>query len=129
MRALIVDDSSTIRRIQIRLLTSMGFEEFVEARDGKEALFEMERGRFDLVTLDLNMPRMGGLEFLSEIRKTDRETPIVVATSDADRMTVIMAAKKGANQYIIKPFTPDVFRAKIQRILPKEGSDEQSGKR
>jgi len=123
MKALIVDDSSTMRRIEKNILKQIGFEEFVEAISGRDALKRFTQDRFDLILMDINMPEMNGIEALESIRRTDNETPIVMVTSDSDKATVIRAIKAGANQYIVKPFKEDIFKKKVVPLLPKEDED------
>jgi two-component system chemotaxis response regulator CheY len=120
MRILIVDDSSTMRRIIQTTLTKIGYTEFLQAEDGRIA-WEILRNNteIDIVILDWNMPNMNGLELTKHIRKDDRfiDVPIIMATTEGDRREVITAVKAGVNNYIIKPFTPKVLGEKLQNVL------------
>lgn len=109
MRALVVDDSLTMRKIERRVLSSMGVEDVVEAGDGLEALDLVERSPipFNVMLIDLNLPYMDGLTLVRRIRQRDRGTPILVVSTDGERTRIIDALRVGANHYVVKPFTSD----------------------
>jgi len=117
MRALVVDDSLTIRRIVIKALGLAGINETAEAGDGTEALNVASQGDFDLVLLDWNMPKMSGIDTLKALRRAGRKTPVIMVTTEAEKSRVIEAIKCGANDYLIKPFTPDQLAAKVRNVL------------
>lgn len=118
MKILVVDDSSTMRRIIINSLKTMGQEDVIEAGDGVEGVNQMQANSdVGLVLTDWNMPNMNGLEFLTKIRETNKDTPIVMITTEAEKSNVVTAIKAGANNYIVKPFTPDVLKEKIGDFL------------
>jgi two-component system chemotaxis response regulator CheY len=117
MRALVVDDSLTIRRIVIKALGLAGINETAEAGDGTEALNAATQGDFDLVLLDWNMPKMSGIDTLKALRQAGRKTPVIMVTTEAEKSRVIEAIKCGANDYLIKPFTPDQLAAKVRNVL------------
>jgi two-component system chemotaxis response regulator CheY len=117
MRALVVDDSLTIRRIVIKALGLAGINETAEAGDGTEALNVASQGDFDLVLLDWNMPKMSGIDTLKALRQAGRKTPVIMVTTEAEKSRVIEAIKCGANDYLIKPFTPDQLAAKVKSVL------------
>jgi two-component system, chemotaxis family, chemotaxis protein CheY len=118
MKFLVVDDSATMRRIVVNSLQRIGFTETVEAGDGSEAL-----DRFDdsvgFVVTDWNMPNMSGLEFVRALRgRTDGGTvPILMVTTRSVREDIIAAIEAGVNNYIVKPFTPQVLKEKIDQLL------------
>lgn len=120
MRALVVDDSITMRRIVIRALSLVGLQDAVEAADGVEALAALQRGPFDVILLDWNMPRMTGVEALRAIREGGCRTPVIMVTTEAEKSHVIEAVKLGANGYQIKPFAPEQLAEKVRGIVCPE---------
>lgn len=117
MKILIVDDSATLRRIIIRTLKEMGYTDFVEAENGQIAMKAFEQGGIDLVITDWNMPVMSGLEFVTELRAVNDTLPILMVTTNASNVDVIQALKAGVNNYVVKPFSPELLREKIESIL------------
>jgi len=119
MKILLVDDSTTMRKIQRRLLTEMGHEDVLEAKNGKEALEILNNFNFEfnLVLCDMNMPEMNGLETLTAIRAKTKTLPVIMCTSVAEKSAVMEAIKCGANNYLVKPFAQDAFIAKIKPFL------------
>jgi two-component system chemotaxis response regulator CheY len=117
MKALVVDDSLTIRRIVIKALGIVGINEAAEAGDGQEAVKAAQAGQFDLILMDWNMPNMNGIEALRAIRQSGNKTPVVMVTTEAEKSRVIEAIKSGANDYLIKPFSPEQLAAKVRNIL------------
>ena len=118
MRALVVDDSGTIRMILRHALKRLGFD-VLEASSGLEALHRLREMEMpDLVMVDWNMPEMDGLEFVRAVR-SDRAydgLPLVMVTTNNEREQVSAALEAGASEYIIKPFTNDVIREKLQLL-------------
>ena len=119
MRILTVDDSATMRRIISKILRSAGYDDIVEAGDGAKAMVRM-RG-VDLVLLDWNMPVMDGISFVHELRRSPQfnHVPIIMVTTEGADKEVMKALKAGVNDYIIKPFTPDVMLKKIEGVISK----------
>lgn len=116
---LVVDDSRIMRNIVKNTFTSLNVPcDFVEAGNGKEALFQLEKHRIDLVLLDWNMPELSGLDFLKQVRAMEayKGLPIIMVTSEAARYNVIEALKNGATDYIIKPVNEKSFREKILKV-------------
>ncbi len=118
MKALVVDDSMTIRRIVVKALSMVGIDDAVEAGDGAEALSLVAQQNFDIILLDWNMPNLSGIEALRAIRKAGKTTPVIMVTTEAEKSRVIEAIKTGANDYLIKPFAPDQLAAKVRTVLP-----------
>jgi two-component system, chemotaxis family, chemotaxis protein CheY len=115
MRVLLVDDSGTMRTIQRRCLNKLGIEDIVEAEDGVQALqFFGQRG-FDVVLTDWNMPNMDGLTLLKELRQISREIPIIMITTEAERSRVVTAIQCGVSDYLVKPFTPEGLKEKLEK--------------
>ncbi len=117
MKVLLVDDSSTMRRIQKTQLTNLGISEIIEAGDGEDALGKLEGNMpVDLILLDWNMPVMDGFTFLKTVRKDPKysDVKIIMCTSESEKPKVVEALKAGANNYLVKPFAPDALKAKLE---------------
>ncbi len=116
---LVVDDSRIMRNIVKNTFSALNIPcEFVEAGNGKEALFQLEKQEIHLVLLDWNMPELSGLDFLKQVRGMPKykSLPVIMVTSEAARYNVIEALKNGATDYIIKPVNEKSFREKISKI-------------
>ncbi|MFP4163198.1 MAG: response regulator [Chitinispirillaceae bacterium] len=116
MKLLLVDDSVTMRRIQKTQLTNLGVSEVIEAGDGEEALGKLQSNMpIDTILLDWNMPVMDGITFLRKIRSDDtyKQVKVIMCTSESEKARVVEALKAGANNYIVKPFTPDALKEKL----------------
>ena len=114
-RVLVADDSSTMRKIILRSLNAVGVESAVEAADGEEAMGLFEPGKFDLVLTDWNMPRKNGLEVIQEVRKQDGDVTIIMVTTEAEKSRVLEAIQAGVSDYLVKPFTADMLREKLEK--------------
>lgn len=123
LRVLVVDDSSTMRRIIVNVLTQLGISsDFIhEAEDGFAALGKVKTNSYELILTDWNMPRMNGLQFVQNIRKLPKyaTTPILMITTEGGKSEVIEALKSGVNNYIVKPFNAEILKAKLEPILNK----------
>jgi two-component system chemotaxis response regulator CheY len=116
MKILLVDDSTTMRRIQKTQLAQLGISDVQEAADGDEAFSMLESNiPVDLILLDWNMPVMDGLTLLKKIRAIEKykQVKIIMCTSESEKSKVIEAIKAGATNYIVKPFTPEALRDKL----------------
>ena len=118
MKALVVDDSMTIRKIVIKALNSIGITDVAEAGDGEECVKSVSSAEFDIVLLDWNMPKMTGIEALRNIREAGKKVPVIMVTTEAEKSRVIEAIKTGANEYLIKPFSPEQLAAKVKNVIP-----------
>jgi two-component system chemotaxis response regulator CheY len=121
MKILIVDDFSTMRRIIKNLLRELGYTNTTEADDGSTALPMLQNGDFDFLVTDWNMPNMEGIELLKAIRADARlkDLPVLMVTAEAKREQIIEAAQSGVNGYIVKPFTAETLREKIDKIFER----------
>jgi two-component system chemotaxis response regulator CheY len=121
MRVLVVDDSSTMRRIIVNTLKKLGHEDTVEAGDGKEALRALQSAAPDVIVTDWNMPEMSGPQFVEAVRAQPAfaKTPVLMVTTQAAKEDVMIALQAGVNDYLIKPFTPDALKEKIQTLTRK----------
>ncbi len=115
MKLLLVDDSSTMRRIQKTQLTGMGITDIDEAGNGEEALTKLAAATYDVVLLDWNMPVMDGITLLKNIRQNGAYAgvKVIMCTSESEKAKVMEALKAGANNYIVKPFTPEALKEKL----------------
>lgn len=124
MKALVIDDSRTMRRIVSSVLTDLGYET-VEAADGQLALDALEVGdEFQLACIDWNMPVMDGLTFVTKVRENRawRGITLMMVTTESEHGQIVRALAAGAHEYLIKPFTPDALRDKLELLglLPVE---------
>ena len=118
MRALIVDDSRAMRLILTRILGELGFDT-VDAQNGREALTRVAAaGRFDVALVDWNMPEMNGYDLLVALRAdaAHRDLPVIMVTTETETTQVVRALEAGANEYIMKPFTKDIIRGKLDLL-------------
>ena len=121
MKILVVDDFSTMRRIIKNLLQDIGFGNTSEADDGQTALPMLKSGDFDFLITDWNMPRMTGLDLLKAVRAEPSlaSLPVLMVTAEAKRDQIIEAAQAGVNGYIVKPFTAQTLREKLDKIFER----------
>lgn len=121
MKLLVVDDSSTMRRIIKNTLARLGYKDILEAEHGVEAwdIMDSEGASVKILVTDWNMPEMNGLELVQKVRGDDRfkEIPIIMVTTEGGKAEVITALRAGVNNYIVKPFTPQVLKEKLEAVL------------
>ncbi len=120
MKFLVVDDSVTMRRIVANSLKGLGYSEFLEAGDGKEAMDVLNANdSVEFVITDWNMPNMSGLELVKNIRahSTYSSVPILMVTTRGVKEDIMEALAAKVNNYVIKPFTPVILKEKIEQIL------------
>lgn len=119
MKILLVDDSKTMRNIQKGILAQMGHTQVEEAQDGLDALSKVFSFQPELLLVDWNMPNMDGLTFVKQFRAKGGKTPIIMVTTEAEKTRVIEAIKAGVNNYVVKPFTPDILAQRIGETMAK----------
>ncbi len=121
MKILIVDDFSTMRRIIKNLLRDLGFTNTSEADDGKTALPMLQGGGFDFLITDWNMPGMTGIDLLRAVRADSNLAglPVLMVTAESKRDQIVEAAQAGVNGYIVKPFTAQTLKEKIDKIFER----------
>lgn len=119
---LIVDDSKTIRKMVLTVLSQVPNLSFEEAESGLYALEKLALKKIDLMILDLNMPDMHGLEVLRFLRTHSdfKNLPVIILTTRGDEEMKETALREGANFYITKPFNPQELLAKVQELLNRE---------
>jgi two-component system, chemotaxis family, chemotaxis protein CheY len=118
MRALVIDDSRTVRLIIGDILRELGIE-VLEAKNGLEALELVKHGpEFDLLLVDWHMPEMNGLDFIKAVRsdQANDTVRILMVTSEAQGEQVVQALGAGANEYLMKPFNKEVLVAKLNLL-------------
>ena len=118
MRALVVDDSRPIRRIEAEILRDLGFET-ADACNGKEALALLQASPpTDLVLVDWNMPEMDGLELIKAVRNEERicGTSILMITTETEPEQMLRALTAGADEYLMKPFQKESLVEKLRLI-------------
>jgi two-component system chemotaxis response regulator CheY len=116
-KLLIVDDSNIIRSKIARSLSEFGVEIVGLAANGRDAVIRFEKTRPDLVTMDLTMPEMDGLECIRELRKIDPKVRILVVSALADKSDAIQALMQGAQGFLCKPFSEDELTEAISELI------------
>ena len=118
-KILVVDDFESMRRIVKQVLNDLGFKDVTLADDGATAWPLLKNGDFGFVITDWYMPQMEGIDLVKAVRADDRlkKLPILMVTAEAKREQIIEAAQAGVNDYIIKPFTPETLKAKIEKVF------------
>jgi two-component system chemotaxis response regulator CheY len=119
MPVLVVDDYNTMVRIIRNLLKQIGYENVDEASNGEAALERIREKRYGLVISDWNMEPMTGFELLQRVRQDPSlgHIPFIMVTAESKTDNVIAARKAGVSNYIVKPFSRDTLRAKIDQAL------------
>lgn len=121
MNILLVDDSTTMRRIQRNTLEKLGYPNVEEAEDGAVAVKMVTAGKFDLILMDWNMPNLSGIDALRKIKGNDatKSVPVIMVTSESEKSKIIEALQAGAVNYVVKPFQPEVLQEKLATVLKK----------
>ncbi|MCI5633353.1 MULTISPECIES: chemotaxis response regulator CheY [Helicobacter] len=120
MKMVVVDDSSTMRRIIKNTLARLGYEDILEGENGVEGWDKMNANPdVKVLITDWNMPEMNGLDLVKKVRADERfkDIPIIMVTTEGGKAEVITALKAGVNNYIVKPFTPQVLKEKLEVVL------------
>ncbi|MEN3038903.1 MAG: chemotaxis response regulator CheY [Candidatus Kryptonium sp.] len=119
IKILIVDDFSTMRKIIRNILTQLGFKNIVEADDGTTAMEILSKDKIDLIISDWNMPKMSGLELLKAVRSNEqtKDLPFIMVTAEAQKENILEAIKYKVSQYIVKPFTPETLKEKLEKVF------------
>ena len=118
-KILIVDDFVTMRRIVKNLLKQLGYENITEAEDGEQAYAKLKGGGFKFVVSDWNMPNLDGLGLVQKVRSDPelKTMPFLMVTAEAEKEKVIEAIKAGVSNYIVKPFTAETLKEKMNKIF------------
>jgi two-component system chemotaxis response regulator CheY len=122
-RILVVDDMMTMRKLVAKACKEIGFTDITEASDGAQAwtLIGEANPAFGLIISDWNMPNTSGMDLLKRIRSDSRfgKTPFILVTAEAEQHQILEAAKAGVSQYLVKPFTSESLREKIESVHKK----------
>ncbi|MDL2268226.1 chemotaxis response regulator CheY [Desulfovibrio sp. OttesenSCG-928-G15] len=120
MRVLVVDDFSTMRRIIKNILRQLGFTNIVEADDGTTAWDTLNKDKIEFIISDWNMPQMTGIELLRKVRASEEfcDLPFLMVTAEAQQENILEAVQAKVSNYIVKPFTAEVMKQKIDKIFP-----------
>lgn len=121
LKVLVVDDQTSVRKMTRTTLEDIGVRNIHEAENGVQAIDVAALQPLDLIISDYNMPEMDGLGLLRAVRghPSARRVPFILVTGRGDRELVVKAAQAGANNYVVKPFTADVLRNKIEQVMGK----------
>lgn len=121
MKVLVVDDQNSVRQMTRITLEQIGIRHIHEAENGVAAMETASLQPLDLIISDYNMPEMDGLGLLRAVRghPVARKVPFILLTGRGDRELVVKAANAGVNNYLIKPFTADTLRQKIEQVVGK----------
>jgi two-component system chemotaxis response regulator CheY len=111
-----------MRRIIKNTLNRLGYKDLYEGEHGLEAWNVLENNDIDVLITDWNMPEMNGLELVKKVRAEEKyaDMPIIMVTTEGGKTEVITALKAGVNNYIVKPFTPQVLKEKLGAVLGEE---------
>lgn len=126
---LVVDDYDIMRKVICKILKQIGFNNIFEAEDGTTALYILGVFPVGLIITDWNMPHMSGLELLQKIRANPalHEIPVLMVTAEGQEEYLIAAVRAGVDNYIVKPFTLETLREKIEAILKKRNASTNEG--
>ena len=108
-----------MRRIIINTLNKLGHQDITEAANGREGIDRLAAGPVDIIITDWNMPEMSGIEFVRTLRGHEKysKTPVLMVTTNAAKDDIVEALRAGVTNYVVKPFTPDVMKEKIEGLL------------
>ena len=123
-KILVADDEASIRRILEARLSMIGYE-IITATDGEEAIAAFNKHNPDLIVLDVMMPKVDGYGVTREIRKTS-DVPIIILTALGDVSERITGLELGADDYVIKPFSPKELEARVKAVLRRTGGKDSS---
>lgn len=120
-KILVVDDMLTMRKIVTKILRELGYSDIIEAADGIEAWEKTKDGTVGLIVSDWNMPNCTGLDLLKRVRADQRlaSTPFILVTAEAEGHQVAEAIKSGVDQYVVKPFSKEGLKAKLELAYKK----------
>lgn len=120
-RILIVDDAAFMRMMIKNIVTKNGYEVVGEAENGQAAVELYKQHKPDLVTMDITMPEMNGIEGVKAIRSIDPNANIIMCSAMGQQAMVMEAIQAGAKDFIVKPFQQDRILQAIERVLARSG--------
>ncbi len=120
-KVLVVDDQLTMREVCRLALQEMGVRQIIDAENGDDAFKKATTQPLDMIISDFNMPGMDGLGLLRAVRghPAVRKLPFILVTGRGDNALVVSAAQAGVNNYIVKPFTAEMLREKVEAVVGK----------
>jgi len=121
---LLVDDEANVRTVFSDVLKRAGYRVKV-VEDGHEAIKELEQKTYNLALVDLRMPKMGGIQVLESLKKIKPELPVIIYTGYGSVTTAVEAMRKGASNYLSKPFSPEELKLAIKKALEQKGNPPQ----
>ncbi len=124
-KILLVDDEANVRTVFSDILKKESYL-VKEAKDGPEAIKAIDEETFDLALVDLRMPRMDGIEVLENIKKRKPEIPVIVYTGYGSITSAVEAMRKGAFDYLNKPFSPQQLKSNIKKALEGAGEEKSA---
>lgn len=129
MKILIADDSGTMRSVQRKILSDLGFKDVIDVADGALALKAAAANKFDLILLDWNMPNLSGFEALKALKANPatKAIPVIMITSEVEKSHILDAIRLGAANYVIKPFTPAVLKEKLALYITLPAAEGPNG--
>jgi len=116
-KILVVDDAAFMRMNLKNILTNEGFGEVVEAENGEMAIQKYKNEQPDLVTLDITMPEMDGIEALEKIKENDPDATVIMCSAMGQQSMVIKAIELGAKDFIVKPFDKGKIKEAVSKVL------------
>ncbi|MCV6606875.1 MAG: response regulator [Campylobacterales bacterium] len=119
LKVLVVDDSLVLRKNITKMFTELSHEIIGEAKNGIEGVAMFQDLNPDLVTMDITMPDMDGIEAVTKIMEIDPDAKVIMATSHGQEEMVIKAVQAGASGYILKPITREKLEETLSKALPK----------
>ena len=117
LKAVVIDDVFSDRRIMSQILRSAGFDVTAEAPGGQEGLKAINETKPDLVILDYKMPGMSGLDVLKRLHQSHPDMPVIMSTGEKKRETVTLIIQAGAAEYIVKPFDREIVISKLKAAV------------
>lgn len=118
MAKILITDDAAFMRMQLKdIITKLGHEVVGEAANGLEAVEKNSELDPDIITMDITMPEMNGTEAVKEIRKTDQDVKIIMCSAMGQQGMVLEAIQAGAQDFIVKPFTPDRIKEALEKAL------------
>ncbi len=119
VKVLVVDDFASMRRIIKGALKLIGIHDIIEAENGEEALKKLKKEKIGLIVSDWYMPNMNGLDLLKIVKgdKTLKNIPFLMVTTEGQKDSVIEAIQSGVNNYVVKPFTQEIFIEKLEKLF------------
>ncbi|MCB0411633.1 MAG: response regulator [Bdellovibrionales bacterium] len=123
-KVLVVDDMMTMRKLVKKACADIGFKDVTEAPDGAQAWQMLQTGNYDFVISDWNMPNLTGLELLKKVRGDAKlgKMPFILLTAEAELNQIKEAMTAGVSNYVVKPFTPDILRQKLEQTSQKHAA-------